>query len=89
MGSAGFLLVYSAVGVGHLRIRSETGARRWPIIVSIVLCMTLFVILFAEMVRVAPTSAIALAVALLLSWLTDVGYRRFRNRSLAGLLDHH
>lgn len=89
MGSAGFLLVYSAVGVGHLRIRSETGARRWPIIVSVVLCMTLFVILFAEMVRVAPTSAIALAVALLLSWLTDVGYRRFRNRRLAGLLDHH
>ena len=34
MGSAGFLLVYAAVAIGHIKIREQTGAKAWPIAAS-------------------------------------------------------
>ena len=34
MGSAGFLLVYAAVSIGHMRIREQTGAKAWPVVAS-------------------------------------------------------
>ncbi|MGB0091800.1 MAG: APC family permease [Solirubrobacteraceae bacterium] len=42
MGSAGFLLVYAAVSIGHMRIRKQTGAKAWPIVASAVTCRSLF-----------------------------------------------
>ena len=45
MGSAGFLLVYSAVNIGHMRVREQTGAKAWPVVASAVTCLFLFVVL--------------------------------------------
>ena len=64
MGSAGFLLVYAAVAIGHMRIRGQTGASAWPIVVSALTCLSLFVVLLRHMIETAPTSAIALGVTL-------------------------
>ena len=86
MGSAGFLLVYAAVGIGHIRIRRQTGAKAWPIVVSTATCLSLFVVLFRNMVTTAPSSAIALGVTLAVSFLFEVVYRHVTGRTLRAIL---
>lgn len=86
MGSGAFLLIYTAVGIGHLRIRRETGARAWPVILSVVTCVALFVLLFFHMVRSTPSSAIALGVTLVVSLAVEVVYRRVSGRNFAKVL---
>ena len=56
MGSAAFLLVYSAVNIGHIRIRDQTGAKAWPVMSSAVTCVSLFLVLLYHMIITAPTS---------------------------------
>jgi amino acid transporter len=86
MGSAGFLLVYTAVNVGHLRIRQQTGARAWPVVASAVTCASLFVVLLYHMITTAPTSAIALGITLALSFLIEIAYRRSTGRTFKEIL---
>lgn len=85
MGSAAFLLVYSAVNAGHYRIRGETGARGSMIIASVVMCLVLFVVLSIFIVQHQPTAYIALVATLLVSFLIEVVYRRFKGRTFAHL----
>jgi amino acid transporter len=56
MGSAAFLLIYSAVNIGHMRIREQTGAKAWPVMASALTCLSLFVVLVYHMITTAPTS---------------------------------
>lgn len=86
MGSAGFLLIYTAVNIGHLRIRSQTGARAWPVVASALACMVLFVVLVRDMITAAPASAIALVATLVVSILFEVLYRRGTGRTFRALL---
>ena len=86
MGSAAFLLVYSAVNIGHLRIRRQTGAKAWPIAAAAVGCLCLFVVLLYHMIATAPTSAIALGVTLVGSFVVEIAYRRTTGRTLEGAL---
>jgi amino acid transporter len=86
MGSAAFLLVYSAVNVAHLRIRKQTGAKAWVLVASAVTCVALFVVLFYHMVTTALPSAIALGITLAVSFLFEVGYRRATGRTLREVL---
>jgi len=86
MGSAGFLLVYAAVSVGHLRIRNQTGARGWLITASIAACLALFSVLIYNMIRTAPSSAIALGLTLALSFLVEVAYRHRTGRTFKTIL---
>jgi amino acid transporter len=88
MGSAGFLVVYAAVNLGHLRLRDQTGARAWPIVVSVITCLGLFGVLLRHMIETAPSSAVALAVTLAASVAFEVVYRRSTGRSFAELLRH-
>lgn len=42
MGSGAFLLIYAAVNAGHLRILSQTGAKKSLVVISLILCLLLF-----------------------------------------------
>lgn len=86
MGSGAFLLIYTAVGVGHLRIRRETGAKAWPVVLSVITCVALFVLLLINMIKSAPTSAIALGVTLVVSLGVEVVYRRVSGRNFVKVL---
>ena len=87
MGSAAFLLVYAAVNFGHLRIREETGAKAWIIAVSVLSCLSLFVVLSIYIIRNEPAAYIALIVTLVVSFVIEVVYRRVRGRTFKQLLD--
>lgn len=86
MGSAAFLLVYSAVNLGHLRIRPKTGAKAWPIVVSVVTCLALFIALSVHMVRTDPSSMVALIATLVISFAIEVLYRRRTRRTFDEVL---
>ncbi len=86
MGSAGFLLIYLAVDVGHWRIRRQTGARAWPIVSSAVACLVLLASLVDHMVVTAPSSVVALGIALAASILFEVVYRHRTGRTFHALL---
>lgn len=87
MGSAAFLLVYATVNIGHFRIREETGATGWLIIVSAVSCLLLFVVLSVYIVQNEPTAYVALVVTLIVSFLIEIGYRKVKGRTFNELLD--
>ena len=86
MGSAAFLLVYSAVNIGHLRIRKQTGANAWLVGASAITCLILFFVLLHNMVVTAPTSAVALGVTLAGSFVFEILYRRRTGRSFRRIL---
>ncbi len=86
MGSAGFLLVYAAVSIGHLRIRKQTGAKAWVILTSVVTCLCLFIVLLHNMIVTAPSSAIALGVTLMASFVAEILYRRMSGRTFRAVL---
>lgn len=86
MGSAGFLLVYAAVSIGHLRIRKQTGAKAWPLVVSIATCLALFGVLFTYMVMNELSSAIALLITMVASYVIEVVWRKRRKRDFSGVM---
>ena len=86
MGSAGFLLVYAAVSIGHMRIRKQTGAKAWPIVGSAITCLSLFAVLLYHMITTAPTSAIGLGITLAGSFVFEIVYRRTKRRTFKEIL---
>ena len=70
MTSLAFLVVYGAVSAGHLRLRSHTGARAWPLVLAVVINSALFVTLLVDTVRTGPaTTWITLVSALVGSFV--------------------
>ncbi len=83
MGSAAFLIVYTAVNAAHLRLHRETGARPLVIVASTVACGGMFVILMIYVVRSAPAATwIVLFAVLALSFVAEYAYRRRTGRRL-------
>jgi amino acid transporter len=82
MGSAGFLILYAAVGAGHLRVLEQTGAKMWPVVASIVTCLGLFAAVMTNMIKTAPDSALALGITLLASFAFEQAYRHTSGRTL-------
>jgi amino acid transporter len=66
MTSLAFLVVYGAVSAGHLRIRSQTGARSWPLVLAVVVNSVLFVVLLVDTVRTGPAATWMTLIAALL-----------------------
>jgi amino acid transporter len=86
MGSAAFLLIYAVVSVGHFRIRAQTGARAWAIVLAAVTCVSLLAVLLYNMITAAPTSVLGLGITLMGSFLFETIYRRRSGRTLGAIL---
>ncbi|MBI1350295.1 MAG: amino acid permease [Actinomycetales bacterium] len=56
MTSLAFLVVYGAVSAGHLRLRSRTGARAWPLVLAVLINAGLFAALLVDTVRTGPVA---------------------------------
>ena len=67
IGSAVALTVFTLVSIGHLRIRSETGANLWLLLLAIGTAgISLLVFVFTTLIE-EPASIVALIVILLMS----------------------
>jgi amino acid transporter len=77
MTSLAFLVVYAAVSAGHLRVRSQTGARAWPLATAMVVNVALFAALLVDTVRSGPPATwVVLLGALVGSVVFSAGYAR-------------
>ena len=84
MASLAFLIVYGSVSLGHLRIRSKTGAKTGLLVAAVVLNAALFALLLEHAIATGPAATwLTLLGALVLSFAFELVFRRRRGRSLA------
>jgi amino acid transporter len=78
IGSAVALVVFTLVTFGHYRIRHETGARSWLLILADVTTIVVLVAFAATTLVEEPGTAVALVAILLLSVVLDLLWKRRR-----------
>ncbi len=82
MASLAFLIVYGMVSVGHLRVYRDTGAKRWLLILAVVLNLALFVLLLGYTIHTGPASTWLTLIAVLVgSFAFEIVYRRPSRRA--------
>jgi amino acid transporter len=82
IGSAIALVVFTLITAGHLRVRSETGARAWLLVLG-VLSSGIVLVAFAVTTLVEePGTAVAMAVIILFGVVLDLAWKRRRPRAV-------
>jgi hypothetical protein len=76
IGSAAALLVFMLVTLAHFRVRSETGARLWILVLAIATTGIAFLAFVITTLDTEPASIITLVVIILLSVALDFGWKR-------------
>lgn len=77
IGSAVALIVFTLVGIGHLRFREETGARASVLVLGI-LAAVVVLVMFAPTLAEEPATITALVVILVLCIVLDFLWKRSR-----------
>jgi hypothetical protein len=75
MASMAFLLLFSVISYGHIRIRHQTGANPYLLWCGVVINLILFTSLLINEMQSSPTGAIVLAIALLGTLLMQLKYQ--------------
>jgi amino acid transporter len=84
IGSAVALIVFALVSAGHLRVRRETGARTWLLVLAVgSAVVVLLTFAFTTLVE-EPGTAVALVVILLMSLALDLAWKRRRPVTTGG-----
>jgi amino acid transporter len=78
MGSGAFLLIYAAVNAGHLRILSQTGANKFIVLISLILCLLMFAILEVYTFQQSPIALYTMFLILIGSFAGEKIYRKFK-----------
>ena len=81
MASLAFLLVYAVITYGHLRVYKHTGANPKILWCAIVINLSLFTALLINTIKTAPSSAIALLIALVGSFGLEA-FSRLKSKRL-------
>lgn len=82
MGSAGFLLVFTAVNAANLRLHRETDSRWWISAIGVLICAIAFVTLLMHG-ESQPSDLFVLAGMVGGSFLIETIYRGFTGRELS------
>ena len=78
IGSAIALVVFSLVTAGHLRVRAETGALAWVLVIGLVSTVAVLVsFIFTSLVH-EPASVVTIGVILLVSVGLDLVWKHSR-----------
>ena len=79
IGSAIALVVFGLVTVGHLRVRAETGARTWVLVLATVSTLVVLVAFILTTLVNEPGTAVAIVTIVLLSIAIDLLWKRRRS----------
>lgn len=82
MGSAAFLLVYSLVNAGHLRVLKQTGANAIVVWLSLLTGLAVFGTLAVYTWQQQPAAIVALGAILVLSFVGEAVYRKTTGRTI-------
>jgi amino acid transporter len=80
IGSAVALLVFTFISVGHLRVRAETGAQAWLLVLSIAATSIVFVTFAVTSLVHEPATIVVIIVILVASLGVDVWWKRLRDQ---------
>jgi amino acid transporter len=80
MASLAFLLVYAVITYGHIRVHKQTGAKPKLLWCAIAINLSLFTALLINTIKTAPSSAIALLIALVASFGLET-FSRLKSKS--------
>jgi amino acid transporter len=78
IGSAVALIVFALVSAGHLRVRRETGAKTWLLVLAVGSAVIVLVTFAFTTLVEEPATAVTLVVILLMSIALDLGWKRRR-----------
>jgi L-asparagine transporter-like permease len=78
IGSAVALVVFTLVTVGHFRVRQETGAKAWLLVLANLTTVVVLVSFAVTTLVEEPGTTVALIVILLLSVVLDLVWKRRR-----------
>jgi hypothetical protein len=83
IGSAVALVVFALVSGGHFRVREETGAKTWLLVLAVgSAAIVLITFAFTTLVE-EPATTVALLLILLISIALDVGWKSRRHSQTA------
>ena len=83
MASLAFLLIYASVSVGHLRVRAQTGAKAWLLVLAIVLNIGLFALLLGYTIAQGQVGTwVTLLSVVIVSFVAEWIIRRTTGRDL-------
>jgi amino acid transporter len=83
IGSAVALLIFTFITAAHFRVRSETGAKAWILVLAIAAAaVVLLTFVFTTLIH-EPASMVTLLAILVLSAALDFGWKRVRARRSA------
>lgn len=83
MASLAFLIIYSCVSIGHLRVRKQTRAKAWPLWAAIILNIALFALLLGYTITKSETATwVTLVAVFALSFLAEWIIRKTTGRHL-------
>lgn len=72
LGSAAFLLIYTSVGIAHLRLYKKTGASKYIILTSVLLNVSTLILLIYYLSQNSLTTLIVLATTICLCFLSEI-----------------
>jgi amino acid transporter len=81
IGSAVALIVFGLVTAGHLRVRHETGARTWLLVLAIAASAVVLVAFTLTTLVDEPKTAVAMVFILVVSVAVDLVWKRARDRA--------
>jgi len=81
MASLAFLLVYAVITYGHIRVHRQTGANPKILWCAIAINLSLFTALLMNTMKTAPSSAVALLIALVASFGLEA-FSRLKSKRL-------
>jgi hypothetical protein len=85
LGSSIFLLVYAGVSLSHLKLYKKTGANKYILCLAIIGCLFLLTVLVYYEICNFPLTLYLLSAVVLMSFLIESIYRKYRSRSLRNL----
>jgi amino acid transporter len=83
IGSAIALCVFAMIATAHLRVRDQTGASAWLLVLAVLSTVTVLATFALTTLVEEPATAVALLVILALSIAADVLWKRTRDREQA------
>jgi hypothetical protein len=79
IGSAIALAVFSLVTIGHLRVRADTGAKTWLLVLALLTALVSLITFAVTTLPEEPLTAVAIVVIVLLGLTLDFGWKRVRD----------
>ena len=87
MGSGAFLLIYACVHLAHLRLTSETQAKKSMVVLALTACLIMFAVLLVYMYQHSKPATFTMAALIPVCLIAEGAYRKLTGRLIRARTD--